>query len=322
MESIGSLYLSKYRVTIKPEEQLCLPPYKGSALRGLLGHALRRIVCVTKHSECSDCILKFNCIYSYIMETPIPEEHPFHRKYKTAPHPYIIVPPITKKCLFRPEDVLSFEIILIGKANDYLPYFVYALTEMGKIGVGKGRGKFRVLSIETQKKDGSYTEIFNSNEYTLSVKDDNVIDYRAFQYRRALCDRVTLSFQTPLRIKIKNKLSRNIPFHILIERLAERASLLAHFHCNARLENYEEFVRDSIDVKTIRNDLRWIDWQRYSMRHKTRMKLGGVVGEITYQGPLKKYLSLLRAGEFIHVGKAATFGMGKYILRTEENESL
>lgn len=42
------------------------------------------------------------------------------------------------------------------------------------------------------------------------------------------------------------------------------------------------------------------------------MKFGGLVGEITYQGDFKRYLPLLRLGEHIHVGKATTFGLGKY----------
>jgi CRISPR/Cas system endoribonuclease Cas6 (RAMP superfamily) len=42
------------------------------------------------------------------------------------------------------------------------------------------------------------------------------------------------------------------------------------------------------------------------------MRLGGIVGSITYRGDFGKYLPLLRLGEHIHVGKAATFGLGKY----------
>ena len=48
------------------------------------------------------------------------------------------------------------------------------------------------------------------------------------------------------------------------------------------------------------------------------MKLGGLIGSITYEGNLDKFLPLLRIGEYIHVGKAVTFGMGRYRIKTGE----
>ena len=74
----------------------------------------------------------------------------------------------------------------------------------------------------------------------------------------------------------------------------------------------EGFVRDAEDVEAITNNLHWIDWERYSNRQQTKMKLGGLIGEITYRGNFQKYLPLIRLGEHIHVGKATTFGLGKY----------
>jgi len=62
----------------------------------------------------------------------------------------------------------------------------------------------------------------------------------------------------------------------------------------------------------MRNKLYWQDWERYSSRQQTRMKFGGWVGEIIYQGDFQRFLPLLRLGEHIHVGKVTTFGLGKY----------
>ncbi len=43
------------------------------------------------------------------------------------------------------------------------------------------------------------------------------------------------------------------------------------------------------------------------------MKLGGFVGEITYKREnLKEFLPYILLGSFTHVGKGATFGLGKY----------
>ncbi len=314
MDPLTHLYFHKYRINLQAKELIHLPPYKGSALRGVFGYALKRVVCAIKNSRCDVCILRLKCVYSAIMETPIPEDHPHHRKYKNAPHPYIIIPSFTRRQYFKSDDPISFEIVLIGKASEYLPYFVYAFTEMGRMGIGKDRGKFDVASVEALNLDGSGMEIFSGMDGVLKPLN-NRINYSLFKKSGVGSrgkDEITISFDTPARIKADDRLSSDIPFNLLIKRLSERAFLLAHFHCGAEMGNYEEYAKGSETVETVSNKLRWIDWERYSTRQQTKMKFGGWVGEITYRGDFQKFLPLLRLGEHIHVGKATTFGLGRY----------
>ena len=42
------------------------------------------------------------------------------------------------------------------------------------------------------------------------------------------------------------------------------------------------------------------------------MKLGGFVGRVSYKGEMKRFFPFLRTGEYIHLGKATVFGLGKY----------
>ncbi|MDK2820086.1 MAG: hypothetical protein PWP31_51 [Clostridia bacterium] len=76
--------------------------------------------------------------------------------------------------------------------------------------------------------------------------------------------------------------------------------------------DFQEEIKRAEQVKTVFQDTRWVDWERYSSRQDTRMKLGGVVGKVTYQGELAELWPLLIIGQWTHVGKAVTFGMGKY----------
>jgi len=61
-------------------------------------------------------------------------------------------------------------------------------------------------------------------------------------------------------------------------------------------------------------DLRWCDWQRYSNRQQQAMSLGGVLGRVVLRGDLAAFLQMLQAGQWLHIGKETTFGMGKYLL--------
>ncbi len=58
----------------------------------------------------------------------------------------------------------------------------------------------------------------------------------------------------------------------------------------------------------------WHDWERYSARQDTRMKMGGFVGKVEYQGELAEFLPLLSLGEKLHIGKGATFGLGMCVI--------
>ncbi len=72
---VAPLALAKYRLVIRPRESILLPEYKGSAFRGGFGHALRRVVCPFDDGRCyRGCIQPARCVYSYVFETPLPEE--------------------------------------------------------------------------------------------------------------------------------------------------------------------------------------------------------------------------------------------------------
>lgn len=219
-------------------------------------------------------MLRLKCVYSVIMETPIPEDHPDHRKYKNAPHPYVIIPPLTTRRYFRPDDLIAFDIVLIGKANEYLPYFIYAFIEMGRIGIGRDRGKFTITTVEALSLDETKTEIFSSTTKLLKAAKYR-IDYNHFTNDTFDNDKITISFLTPVRIKRDEKLVPTIPFNLFIRRLSERAFLLAHLHCGAEMGDFEGFAKGSEKVEIIGDNLRWIDWERYSGKQQTRMKFGG-----------------------------------------------
>jgi hypothetical protein len=68
------------------------------------------------------------------------------------------------------------------------------------------------------------------------------------------------------------------------------------------------------EVHPVEENLRWRDWERFSGRQKTRMKPGGVVGRVRYNGPVGPFLPYLRLGEYIHVGKNTAFGLGQMVV--------
>ncbi|MCC6347259.1 MAG: CRISPR system precrRNA processing endoribonuclease RAMP protein Cas6 [Nitrospirales bacterium] len=313
--------VQKFCFTIEPEEPLVLPAYKGSALRGAFGHAFRKIICALRKEKCLDCLLREKCIYSYVFETPPPSGTKIMRKYTSAPHPFVLEPPLERKREYAPGDAVSFGLLLIGKAIDYLPYFIYAFDEMGKTGLGAGKGKFTLGSVVRQGMPGSSgdetvysadTKTFVSTQnrdICLSLTMDKAVGDLSSPLRR-----LSLEFLTPARISYDGHLTDSLEFHVLIRNLLRRIALLCYFHCEGDPSgwDFKKIIESAEKVRIIKSDLRWHDWERYSARQDTRMKMGGVIGKITYEGEIGPFMPLIRAGEIAHVGKGTSFGLGKY----------
>jgi hypothetical protein len=71
------------------------------------------------------------------------------------------------------------------------------------------------------------------------------------------------------------------------------------------------------DTLTDTQKLHWFDWVRYSSRQQQEMTLGGVLGRWALHGPSDTLAQLwpwLWLGQWLHVGKNATMGMGGYTL--------
>lgn len=313
-----SFTFARFTFIIRAETRMQLPVYKGSTLRGGFGHALRRIVCSQRGRECRDCILRKQCVYGYIFETSPPEDSKMLENFSDVPRPFIIEPPLDGKTEYEPDDEMSFGLTLMGRAIEFLPYFVLAFENLGKeLGIGRGRGKFSL-----QKVISGNREIYQGDSGMLLGEPD-VTRASDLTLAPALYNNhIRLDFLTPLRIKSDGKLTNKPEFHILIHRLLERASRLAYFHCGLSLDIDEEpLIEAAANIAIESEALRWYDWQRYSARWQSKMMMGGVVGKVTYSGDLERFIPLLLLGEQIHVGKGAVFGLGKYLLLPQKTAS-
>lgn len=64
-----------------------LPPFTGSAWRGLLGTALRRAVCVPRQPACPGCLLTDRCAFHHLFETRVDPHPGVGTRYRTPSHP-------------------------------------------------------------------------------------------------------------------------------------------------------------------------------------------------------------------------------------------
>lgn len=314
---------AEFDFRIQAVEPLILPRYKGSTLRGGFGYAFKRIVCALKDRECAGCLLSEKCIYSYVFETRPPPTTRIMRKYSAAPHPFLIEPPGDIQRVYKTGDELSFRFILIGKAIEYLPYFVYAFEELGRIGIGKGKAKYALKSVTSYGPAGESAVIYSCETKTLLPCDASTlhVGFPPFTPKTDGCNTLTLAFITPTRILYEGRLILDLAFHILIRNLVRRIALLTYFHGDGDPSqwDFKAVIEMAKGVRVKAKSLKWYDWERYSGRQNTRMKMGGFVGAITFEGEIAPFMPLIKAGEILHVGKGTAFGLGKYKIVVDDS---
>ncbi|MBF8276366.1 MAG: hypothetical protein HW390_1439 [Candidatus Brocadiaceae bacterium] len=128
-----------------------------------------------------------------------------------------------------------------------------------------------------------------------------------------LKNKITISLRTPLRIRFDGQITDSLEFHVLLRNLLRRISSLSYFHCGKKLDmDFRGLIENARAVKQTASDIHWYDWSRYSTRQEEWMSLGGILGNVSYGGDLSEFMTLLRLGEYIHVGKGTSFGLGKY----------
>ncbi|NWF92134.1 MAG: hypothetical protein HXY46_04420 [Syntrophaceae bacterium] len=173
---LSQFRFAKFSFSLRVESPITLPAYKGSTFRGAFGHAFKKVVCVNRGKDCDSCLLKGKCVYSYVFETPPPSDSSKMRKYPFAPHPFIITPPLEEKRDYQIGESFSFELTLIGKSIDYLPYFIYTFDELGRIGIGKGKGKYHLKKVKSERPKVKGENIIYSGEDKTLKNDFNILN--------------------------------------------------------------------------------------------------------------------------------------------------
>src|SRR4051794_6487207 len=126
---VHPLALARYRFVLEATTPLRLSAFPGATLRGGFGHVFKRSVCLWRPGDCARCLLKTTCAYPYVFETAPPPGARKLRGLDQIPRPYVLEPDPDTRRLYQPGERLAFGLVLIGRAIDYLPYFVFTFRE-------------------------------------------------------------------------------------------------------------------------------------------------------------------------------------------------
>ena len=303
-----NIAIKTYRFYFKTQSAVRLPIFAGSAWRGALGHSLKKIVCVVRNMPCNLCLLKNACAYSIVFETPTPSNAEKMRKYTAAPHPFVIH--------FSFNDSLSFtdyqlDVILFGHGQRYLPYIIHALKIAGEQGIGGHRQIFNLEKVDDINQYGEAEVLYELETLKPQLPAQDIVI-------PPIPNKIKFCFHTPLRLSQDNKNISEAEFNfgVFFNTLLRRQSMISYFYTDTPLEiNFAELTTKARSVQFSATQMEWFDWTRYSSRQETEINMGGLVGtvELSMEG-LGDFWSYLWLGQWTHVGKGTSMGMGAYTI--------
>ena len=260
-------------------------------------------------------MIRTSCVYAVLFETAADHTSRGTYQLQDFPRPFVIEPPFSTTNRYQPGETLTCYLILAGRAIDYMPYFVLTFMELGKAGIGSTRGKYRVQKINNAI--GNRTDLIYDGPSEKFLEAPLIISTRDLPSLPLESQTISIKFQTPTRIKAGNSLTNNVTFPLLIQNLLRRISLVNQVAGNSPWDiDFKGLIQKATDGVSCKSTaLSWYEWKRYSSRQKTLMNLGGFLGKIVFEGDLREFFPLLQLGEYLHIGKASTFGLGKYEMK-------
>lgn len=323
----------------------------GSNLRGALGQVMLRSYCAHPHQDPKGFLARAAgqdergenlwglCPVHWLLAA---NEKPGEER-----RGYALVPPLpnggadglNRADALRPKDTFEFGITLFGNAQKFLPYFILAAPEMGRGGIGPGRGKFELkrvwalnpLTGESECLFGDAGNVVRTP--TVGVNHAEVMrNVECGMRNRETGDwRLEIEFLTPMRLIDRERTVKSPEFAPLFARLLERVDELEEQFGRAEGgkrkadsgEGNAESGRTREEVMRLRElagrvelcevNSRWVEVFSGSTRRGMASPLSGFVGRAVFSARREVWAELLPWllwGELAQVGKAAVKGNG------------
>ncbi len=315
------LTLIHLRFTCEALAPIDLAGYRaGSQLRGALGNIMRRSYCpeanATRTPSPEHVAL---CPVCWLLTA---NEHPGDER-----RGYAIVPPLTehRDGFINAQQRFTFGLTLFGDTLRLLPYFLLAVAEAGREGVGVGRGKFalrHVWSVDSlnDRSECVLAEGENLVHSPTIFVDETAVSAAVDRLDKSLgsTNRIRLRFHTPMRLIANEQLIKAPDFGVLFTRLLERIDHLdqQYSHGNRHDETGRQILLGLANqVRLADMQTQWVEVRSGSSRRGESTWISGFVGDADFIAPREGWRPLLpwlMWGQLTQVGKDVVKGNGVY----------
>lgn len=307
------LSVTRLEFELAVERPMRLPDRPGSMLRGAVASALKEKVCVVADGDCPRCALRPGCPYARVFEPARPAGVEAFRGEAQVPPPYVIRE-IDRDRELEAGGRFRFGVNLIGRACDLAGHVVEAV----RLGARGGLGVARVPAVVAGAAQWNGEVVpLDRARLAAGLRPETVRELAA----RAgggggEWKEVEIRFETPAKIVAGGTPKVRPTGPQVLRALLRRVGALAAFHgaWPVGWEEVEALVNSAATIAWECSDVRWEHAERWSNRQRRKVPVGGIVGRYVFLGgDVQRLWRLwLVAGAHLHVGKNASFGLGRY----------
>jgi len=294
------LHVTPLELVFTAERDLRFPHYAGSSWRSALGATLRRSVCITGSRVCDGCPVRRHCAYGQWFEPPAPEAIGGLR-LPDSPRGYVLAP-LQQDGRVAAGAPLHLELTAIGRARAALPVVLACLPRLVLNGV-----PLRLVTTLTRLPEPAH-------DTSPAALRSGV---GAWLTPPACPPAVRITFTHPLRLQQRGQPTGPgdwTPVRFITALSRRVVALAAQFDSPLAFDYRALIAQAETRLQVRQARLRWQAAQRVSKRHAAPLPLSGLIGEVELGGDLQPFWPLLWAGQWLHVGKAAVMGLGRYRL--------
>jgi hypothetical protein len=303
------------RFSFRADGPLSFPEGKaGNVLRGALGTILRQIVCVPNCHDSASCP-EPDCAYRQVFA---PKLMSGPSGLSDPPRPFVLRATHLDGLRIAEGAAFSFDLHLFSQHPEAMPLMVLAMRQAFVTGLGPGRSRVRLESVERIGENGCSAMRLYADGRMLMVAPEFLSIFDDPQPGH--CERLKLRFETPTALKQEGRILRDqAPFTLVWGRLRDRISALRLLYGVGPFaaEAFTSLNEGAVSVRTLKQDLKWNENRRRSSRTGQTHPLEGFTGTATYAGELSQFLPWLRAARWTGIGRHSVWGCGSLAYSTE-----
>ena len=221
--------------------------------------------------------------------------------------------PVMQKTYIDRGQRLECEVLFIGNGVQLIHIFLDSLIQLGHLGLVSGGGHFEVTEVYSlsngQPENLAWRQDDPLDSFTCAVQP---LNWLVSQER--VPDRVTIAYETPVRLMADGKPLRKPRFSQVFPFMLRRVTSMLFAHAGVELADDPSCLLESVArIEESETRLSWNDWR--VIAGQQGLVVGGFTGEMVLSGQaIEDIFWVLAVASLFGIGKGATYGAGRFSL--------
>jgi len=292
--------LVKLVITVQADD-----PFLLSQRLPLLGNeystVCRKNSCLRQEKPCNSCLLKETCSWNLVFAQQLSNDPSAVKRFQKPALPFIFTFP-SPHDLDGSQAETECSLVVMGQAiacidmllDGFRDILLSFDAEVLRIGSQDYQGNVHLLDEGIRHNRPENMIVLSSND----LVDNFVMPNSDLQIR----------LLSPLRLFEDGHFVGRFDFSRFARSLLRRVSSMAYYY------GAYEFTCDYKELSRQADAVVCVD-ENFTLVANKDLRIKGIMGHGSFQGDLCGLLPFLIVGEYVHVGKGSTFGMGAYEVR-------